>query len=269
MAVHAYHKLMVKRAFLLFLSLFAFAACQGTETPTPDLFDVPQNRILATVYISPTPNADQRQQTQIAGVPSATVAPPTLTPQPTAYVGVFIGEVQERPELLGSPVFDQFRQPTSVAGDCDITVGEQYVNALSSSETLRSRMGCPIQIAFGFFGAVQIFERGVMYQRLETREVWAIIPGGTGIGRYWYVEVPPPVTVEGISPPTGLRLPEADFASVWAGIDGVRTAMGFAQTPLQNVDLGQQRFDGGTLFLDQNVQEVFGLMANGDVYGPF
>ncbi len=254
----------------LSLILLLISACEQT-TPTPDLLDVPQFRLLATVYVSPTPDEEQLQATRFAVAPTNTPIPPTPIPSPTAYVGVFLGEVQRGgPSGFTTPLYNvPDAQPTADPTRCETAVDEAYLGAWSQNETVNGLMGCPIQIAFGFEGQVQIFERGVMYQRDETDEVWAIVPGGTGIGHYWYVERPPELTTDEYTAPAGLRVPDGDFGGVWKGIMGVRDALGFAQTSTQQIDLGIQRFQGGTFFLDQTVGQSFALIVNGDAYGPY
>ena len=57
-----------------------------------------QPKLLVTVYLSPTPNAEQQQALAAANPPTATPAViPTATVTP--YVGVFLGEVDSGSEI--------------------------------------------------------------------------------------------------------------------------------------------------------------------------
>ncbi|RMG82507.1 MAG: hypothetical protein D6712_14530 [Chloroflexi bacterium] len=257
------------RGWLVFITMLLLAACSAEQTPTPDPLNVPQIKQLATVYISPTPNAEQMQATRFAMQPTPTTAPPTPIPSPTPYIGVFIGEV-------APPDFSAFLTPdaalalqaTANAIQCDVAIGEPYLLTWAGNLDISRRLGCPIQEAFGFVGRVQIFERGVMYQREETGEIWAIT-SGAGVGRYWYVETAPPIATTDISAPEGLRVPTGDFGGMWRGVEGIEEALGFAITPPQRIDLGLQRFEGGSFFFDQTSGQIFALTVDGDVYGPY
>lgn len=260
------------RNALILLLLFC-AACQPGETPpTPDAPRAAA-KLLATVYLSPTPNNDQRLATQRAAPPVPTQAPPTNTPRPTAYIGVFIGEVQfdEGGESGVNPaLFAPTAQPIqSTLLRCDIAPNAVFGSIWAQNTPAASRLGCPIQIMFGFNARGQVFERGVMYRREDTNEVWAIAPGGTGVGRFWYVAQPQNLATSGISAPPGLRVPEGGSGAVWIGVEGVRSALGFARTPERRSQMAVQLFESGALMLDAETGTVFALIVNGDVYGPF
>jgi hypothetical protein len=130
-------------------------------------------------------------------------------------------------------------------------------------------VGCPLQERFGFDGNVQVFERGVMYHRVDTNEVWAIRPGNSGTGKYWYVNQPAPMAMDGLIPPPGLRTPGASFGAAWLTNTEINTGIGYATTPEQAADLNIQRFDGGSLLLDVTVGQVFLLFDDGDAFGPY
>src|SRR5439155_19545759 len=87
---------MIKRLGIAMIA-FILAGCAGaTPTPDPDGpiltgFD-PLPKSLATVFLSPTPDAPQAQATVDSRRPTDTPMPPTFTPTPTPYVGIFMGE---------------------------------------------------------------------------------------------------------------------------------------------------------------------------------
>src|SRR3712207_290971 len=86
---------MVKRIFSLIFCLLVAGCTSANPTPNPDgailvgFEALP--KALATVAFSPTPDATQVQATLANRKPTETL-PPTLTPSPTPYLGVFMGE---------------------------------------------------------------------------------------------------------------------------------------------------------------------------------
>jgi hypothetical protein len=158
---------------------------------------------------------------------------------------------------------------TPAQNACTIPPNDVFGAAWQQNDSVVRRLGCPIQIMFGFDGTVQIFERGVMYWRKDTSAIWAIVPGGAGAGKFWFVAQPPNLTTSEFTAPDGLRVPSGGFGGVWKGVPGVRDALGFAQTDEQSVKMAMQLFDGGSLLLDSNAGQVFALMVNGDAFGPY
>ncbi|QPC82373.1 hypothetical protein G4Y79_22250 [Phototrophicus methaneseepsis] len=252
------------------------AACDAMSTestvPTPTL---EHERILATAYISPTPNVEQVRATQLAITPTVAVPTATIQPTQTPFVGVFIGEAERDDSSVNvaepffAPDINVFIEPTANANRCGVPVDNAYLDAWRTSSDVNTELGCPIQAALGFFGTVQVFENGIMYRRDETREIWAItIDGDRGL--YSYVEAPPQVVIQGQTAPPGLLPPEGDFAVVWLNVPGLRERMGYARTEaLSDVALGTQRFTTGTFFLDGNAGQSYALTNDGRVFGPF
>lgn len=233
-------------------------------TPTAPIVALKQ---LATVEIPPTPDRAQLEATRRAQPQPPTAIPATATPTQTPYIGVFIGAAVnpnnapfQDPGIVAAPTND-----TSCAVPFDLAFGEGW----RTNPSVARRVGCALQERFGFAASVQIFERGVMYRRNDTSEVWAITPGSISAGEYWYFTntglIPLPLD---ITPPEGLRVPVDTFALAW-GNSEVNEALGFATTPEQVADLNVQRFEGGSLFLDVTVGQVFILFDNGDAFGPY
>jgi len=258
---------------LLLVIGLLLAACQPAETSAPLPTDTPA-RVLATAVISPTPNPDQVRATQAASSPTPAPATPTLDPSPTPYIGVFIGEVERDnssvnvQEPFFAPAVSIFAQPTANPARCGTPIDPVYVRAWSQTDRVNQALGCPIQVAFGFFGQVQLFEQGIMYRRDETREVWAITSDGEA-GRYWYVDQPPQVSVQGMTAPDGLLPPAGDFAVVWLNVAGLRDAIGYARTEPSEIAMGAQRFASGTFLLDGSAGQVYALVIDGRLFGPF
>ncbi|MDX1994395.1 MAG: hypothetical protein SF029_18575 [bacterium] len=262
-------------AVLIVLGVLA-VACQPTAQSTPAPTEVALVKLLATLAPTTTPDPNIQQPT---AAPAFVGIDPTATllPTATAYVGVFLGETQE--QLGGEAVERELPNPDANADEpllCltlpDAVFGTGWIN----QDAVRTNLNCPIQQSFGFEGRIQVFERGAIYWRVETNEVWAVAPGRlderTGqqsTGSYWYVDVAPQFSPAGITPPEGLRLPEGYIGGVWATVPQVREALGYATTDVQDIGVNLQRFEGGTLFADVTVGQVFALLLDGTAYGPF
>ena len=255
------------------LMLLLLAACAPPQQAMPAT-NPPAVKVLATAVVSPTPNAEQAQATRLASSP--TPAPPSPSPIPTEtpYVGLFLGRANREGGLpMLSESFFQPDQafsalPTANAARCGIPIEFSYIAAWRNNNRVSDRMGCPIQQGFGFFGEAQVFEEGIMYRRPETRDTWAIVSRGQ-LGQYWYLEAPPTLSTVGLPVPQGFTLPGGDFGSLWMAVDVLREQIGYAQTAPQEVAMGLQRFDGGSFLLDASAGQVFALLVDGTVYGPF
>lgn len=231
------------------------------------------SRQIATVFISPTPDAAEIQQTRSASSPTPAPPTPTVDPTATPYVGVFIGRAEREPGFRNftAPLFEDETISINPAADpsrCGIQIAVSFLPAWRSDSRVTESMRCPIQASFGFFGEAQVFENGIIYRRPETRELWAVTSSGN-FGRYWYAEAPPAADTGDIQPPPSLLIPEGDFAAIWLGIEGLRDELGYAVTPAQEIEINLQRFSGGTFLLDKNAGQTFALVVDGTVYGPF
>jgi hypothetical protein len=257
-----------------YLSLLTLTACTGETTPSP----TPQaiSMEIATVYISPTPNEDEAAATR--ALVTVTSLPPTATviPTETPYIGRFIGEAQLEADFVEilTPIFAPAlvdAQPTANADRCIANpIDTPYLIAWRTNPTVSERMGCPIQGGFGIFGESQVFENGVMYFYPELNAVWAIrVPAGANRGEYDYLENAPEGSTIGMQPPVGLLVPGAAFGNMWLGVPGLREEMGFARTDAQTVPMGMQRFENGTFLLDASAGQVYALVTDRTVLGPF
>lgn len=252
--------------------LLLLSACQPAAPAAPTPTPVVIAKLLATAYISPTPNAEQIAATRAAASPTAAPITPTNTPAPTAFVGIFIGEAPQDAgfQPITAPLFDRPPNisPTPDSTRCTTPIQPVFLALWQTETALPERLGCPIQESFGFFAEAQIFDNGVIYWRRDTDEVWALLPGDPA-GRFWYVANPAPFSTADVVAPIGRQVPEAAIGSVWAVIPDLRQGIGFAQTGRQQVALNLQRFDGGTFLLDATVGQVFGLLVDGTAYGAY
>lgn len=259
-----------RAAFCTFmLSIVLLVGCD-TTSPTPAAAPVVAVKQLVTVEIPPTLNAAERQATRLALPTTPTVPPPSPAPTETPYIGVFLGEAQPDSENI-APIVDSLPTESLLANAsvCGIAPDSAFGQGWRTNPTVSRTLGCPIQERFGFAGDVQVFERGVMYRRSETNEVWAVRPGSLEAGEYWYISQPPVITAAGLIAPEGLRVPSDVFGAIWLSDPNISEGLGYAVTPEQVADLNIQRYDGGTLFLDVTVGQVFALLVNGDAFGPY
>lgn len=259
-------------AICVLTSMLLIGACT-TNTSTEATLTPPsvQAKILVTVALSPTPNAEQQQALAAANPPTATpIVVPTATPSP--YIGVFLGEVETggdggaviAPALLGAATSSV--AVTLVSGpvcpaQADIAFGTRWAENVDASTAL----GCPIEGAGNYTGTLQLFERGVMYF-IPTGEIWAIAPT---LSRVWYSPNAPPVQPGDIQVPEGMMAPSLGFGAVWRGLPGVQDSLGFARTAEEGSKLVTQKFQNGILLADGGSGQVFVLLADGRAFGPY
>jgi hypothetical protein len=269
----------MNKALILIPACLWVAACQPTGTPTVSVtLETPvEPKQLATVYMSPTPNAAEMEATRLASRPTPTEPLPTALPSATPYIGVFLGEADTgseeeglpivNPALFGSAEESGFVLPTEVAVGCPVQSDAQFGESWKADPAVVQAMGCPADTAIQFNGTFQLFERGVMYWRGDNGAIWAVAPGTTG--RFWFVANARPAEETPITAPEGLRVPTLGFGNVWRGVQGVQEALGFARTDEQPASFTMQAFQGGTLLLDGSSGQVFALVGNGTAYGPY
>ncbi|MFZ4828931.1 MAG: hypothetical protein ACOYLB_16395 [Phototrophicaceae bacterium] len=242
-------------------------------TPTVDFTLLAQRGVkqLATVFMSPTPNAGEQQATRLAATAPASLSNMTESvPSPTPYVGIFLGDAASNAgSLLNLTAFAPLAPPTATPAvdltRCTIApandiFGERW---MTNAEVVRS-MGCPLEVITPFEGRSQVFQGGVMYYR-PSGEFWVIVPNG----RYWYLGVAPAIEQPPVSAPSGFLIPQFGFGAVWQGQEGVRDALGYALTEEVDASLAYQRFEGGTLFYDRSVDQLYVLVLAGVRVGPF
>ncbi len=257
----------------LALSLFV-AACQPAPTAAPSAsLATSMPKLLATVYISPTPNEAEMQATRAVSRPTETPIPETPTATPTVYIGVFLGESGSLNDGVSLNV--ELEEPTAAPRDefaaCPMQPDERFGAQWRQAGTAVTTLGCPAGVPIPYTGTSQIFENGVMYFTPDG-EIWAIAPGSPS-GRYWYApQAPDVVPSEAIVAPEGLRVPTLGFGAFWYGIGGVREALGFARAEEQATTFNIQQFQNGTLLLDNSAAQVFILISTGSegpAYGPY
>lgn len=258
---------------LSLLITLLIAACTADPNAPPPTLTPPAviAKVLATVYMSPTPDLAEQQATRAANPPTATpLAQPTAAP--TVYVGVFLGEAETagdggpviNPALLNAPT--PFIPVTVTVGTtCPAQADTLFGNRWSADVATTAALGCPIEGVGSVDGSLQIFERGVMYYS-PSGEIWAIAPAGQ---RFWYAVSAPPVPPGEIPVPEGLLAPSQGFGAVWRGLPGVQDALGFARSAEQVTKLSTQKFQNGLLLADGGSGQVFVLLSDGQALGPY
>ena len=253
------------------------AACSALgATPTPEsATPVVQPKLLATLYVSPTPNDQEREATRFAVRAESPTPAPSNTPLPTAYVGVFVGDAGgvdssvpvDSTQFDGTvaPVF-----PTLGATGCPYPVDAIFGTSWTSNDSALEDLGCAGEPSHTYVGTQQIFEHGVMYW-IPSGEIWILSPSGGIDGQFWYAEQSPPDQGWTVPAPSGLLMPERGFGAVWKAVDGVRQTLGFARLEEQSVSLAIQRFENGALLRDETAGQTFIVVGvdAGSAFGPY
>ncbi len=276
------------RSMLLWGMLLAagalLAACGQTTSPqNPDPpiltnFDALPKQ-LATVVFTPTPTPVLIGGTVIpVAQPSATPAPPTPTLTLTPYVGVFLGEPTSESGEPASTLAPYVVAPIaggvpigvapgpSTGNGCTIPVASTFANAYAA---VQERLGCPISAGVTVSPmAAQPFERGWMYWRGDTRQIYALAANG----QYWQLadtwNEGMPADDPAYSPPPGLVQPVRGFGLVWRSNPPLRDALGWGTAPESPASGFWQSFERGEMLLgsDGHVYALFS--AEGQHSGP-
>lgn len=204
------------RFLFLFAALLCLAACAAPPAPDPDgavligFEALPKS--LATVVLTETPDPGIAQTATRAALPTTIPLPPTFTPTPTPYLGVFMGNLTPEPGVVYYPP-GAYRHPGnssasvgvipfnsgnpgvgvpvmttpgaaiptfaagvsgggSAAAGCSQPPVPPFVNAANNA-TVQSRIGCPAGGAFTTRLVTQPFQGGVMFWR-DTREIYVL-----------------------------------------------------------------------------------------------
>ncbi len=233
-------------------------------------------KALATVYISPTPNLPERQVT-LTQRPTETLAPPTLTPTPTVYLGVFMGDRTLPPGTVGfqataprgplvvtlapgavtrtaasgggAPI--RVTQPAGAARNCPMQPGPAFA-AVASNPAIQQRLGCPTAPSVTMRLVSQPFQTGFMFWR-ETKEIFALSTAAfqrdATVDTYWRLtdtwNESLPASDPGLVAPPGLIQPVRGFGFAWRSNPAIRAALGWALSSEQVYDAAWEEFERG------------------------
>jgi len=258
------------RRIPLALALMAvlLAAC-GEDNPPPtgdppilSGFDSMPKQIV-TIVLTPTATP------VIAGAEVAVVEQPTAVPGPprptatlTPYVGVFLGQPTSEsgqpvptlaPYVIGAvssgPVVAGGGIGPVSGGACSIPVAASFTNAYNGSPAVQQRLGCPVNGGAAVSMVTQPFERGAMYWRSDTRQIYAL----ANSGQFWQVADSwtegMPADDPGLSAPGGLLQPVRGFGLAWRLNQAIREALGWGTLPEAQYSGYWQDFERGAMFI--------------------
>jgi hypothetical protein len=296
------------RFALLSAALLTLASCT-TGAPTPDLdgpiltgFDS-LRKSLATVPPTSTLDAAQIQATLQNQPPTQTLPPPTFTPTPTTFVGVFMGDgtfaagnfapvgTRYAPQAVAqnsipinpvpNPIQNPVLAPTNpgvivppasgqvTLANCAAQPAAPFGKAVSNP-TILQQIGCPISDPFTLQLVVQPFEHGYMIWR-DTKEIYVVSTTATSSGApsdsFWRVadtwNDTIPASDASIQAPGGKLQPVRGFGFVWRSNANVRNVLGWATANEQPFQATWQNFDRGWMMTLNNGITLAMIPADG------
>jgi hypothetical protein len=280
---------MTRRAALVvaLIAVFLLAGCgENNPAPTGDPpilsgFDSMPKQI-ATIVLTPTPTP------VIAGVevviveqPTPTLGPPRPTATLTPYVGVFLGQPTSEsgepvPTLApyvinpvgGGPVVASGGIAPASGGACSIPVAASFANAYNGSTMVQQRLGCPVNGGAAVSMVTQPFERGNMYWRSDTKQIYAL----ANSGQFWQVadswSEGMPADDPGLAAPGGLLQPVRGFGLAWRSNQTIRDALGWGTLPEAQYSGYWQDFERGAMFVGSGSLNYALFPAEGQHSGP-
>jgi hypothetical protein len=282
---------MIRRhGVLVVLVVLAIALAACGEDNSPPVGDAPVlggfeslPKQLATIALTPTPSpviaAVESPAVAAAQAVTATHGPPRPTPTLTPYVGLFLGEPTQEgggpaPTLApyvfntspgGVPVVPAGGAVPSTGG-CGAAVASVFTNAYNA---VQQRLGCPLNAGAPMSGMVtQPFERGNMFWRGDTRQIYALAANG----QFWQMADTwsdgMPADDPAFAAPGGLLQPVRGFGLVWRSNPAIREALGWAALPEAQYNGYWQDFERGAMFVGNNNLIYALFTAEGQHSGP-
>ncbi len=184
-----------------------------------------------------------------AAVPTATSVPtgaPTATqPVPTQTVWVVTATP---PAATATPTATTVAPTTTpVLPACAITPILGFGRIWTTYATVRSRLGCPVQLETNTWSAEQSFTGGYMFWRGDLRLIYALYNDGTwqSFVDHWNEgdqEWDPAIVA-----PAGYYQPKRGFGTVWRDQSGVRDKLSWATTEERGLGASWQAYSGGLM----------------------
>ena len=117
----------------------------------------------------------------------------------------------------------------------------------STYETVRDRLGCPVESEKSTWSAEETFVGGYMFWRQDLLLIYAVYGDGTwqSFADTWdnsQIEEDPTIV-----PPSGFYQPKRGFGKVWREQSGVRDKLSWATAPERGFAASWQAFEGGMM----------------------
>lgn len=198
---------------LVLVSIVALSACAQQQAATPTPF------VNGAAGAQPTPSVAQASPTAAPPLATPTVAPASALPASTA----------------------------PAVGQCSIALARPFDRVYSDNPNVARALGCATEREKPLFIAEQPFQKGFMYWRSDTRQIYAIMDTGRWavFPDTWNEGDPSPSL--GTPVPSGLVEPGRGFGKVWREQKAVRDALGWATDSEMGFDGVLQPFSNGTL----------------------
>ncbi len=278
---------MIRRVTALIAIVLSLVACSNdTATPVGDppllsgFESMPKQLATVVLTATPTPVIVGGEPIEVQQ-PTATPGPPRPTATLTPYVGIFLGEPtsesgEPAPTLApyvfspgGGAVIASGGVVSPGSGACSFPVSSVLANAYNSNAALQERLGCPVSGGTVIYGmATQPFERGTMFWRSDTRQIYALANNGQlwQMADSWNESMP--ADDPAYAPPAGLIQPVRGFGLVWRSNPSIREALGWGTQPEAPYDGFWQDFERGAMLVS-NTNLIYALFtAEGQHSGP-
>ena len=169
--------------------------------------------------------------------PTATTVPTTAAPTATSTTVA--------PTPTGTT---DSQTPTPTIPACSITPILGFRLIWDTYPTVRTRLGCPVELETSTWSAEESFIGGHMFWRGDLRLIYALFSDGTwqSFVDTWYdgdLESDPTIV-----PPTGYYQPMRGFGKVWREQAGVRDKLSWATTEERGLNASWQAYQGGLMF---------------------
>jgi hypothetical protein len=187
----------------------------------------------------------------VTSVPTSTPIVITPAPSSTPYV------VTATPSAP-TPT----KTATSSLPACAIMPVLGFGNIWTTQATVRSRVGCPVEVEKSVWSGEETFQGGLMFWRTDLSLIYVLRNNGT-----WqsYADTWTSAEAEwdtSIVAPAGYSQPKRGFGKVWRLQPGVRDALGWATMTERGLGATWQAYQGG-LMLWSDAQGNFVLFSDG------
>ncbi|MDP2728378.1 MAG: hypothetical protein Q8P59_12650, partial [Dehalococcoidia bacterium] len=198
----------------------------------------------------------ERGQGGVTTPTSASVAPLTQTATPATAA-----TATPTPRLAPTATTTPTAAAAPGAG-CRSLPTRAFGKIYSENPNVARAVGCPTEPEKAVYSAEQFFQKGYMFWRSDTRQIYVIMNSGRWAvyPDNWQEGEPLPTVTA--TPPAGLVEPERGFGKVWHARLDVRDALGWATGRERGFDGIVQSFERGTMLWSDG-RFIFVLVADG------